>query len=214
MATLAGLAGRDPSKLTRGFLRNLDMGGKAIGGVAPDFAFWFRPTPIRESIKASYDKMKVMGMSHQYPVYQCTENLTISFDLYVNALMLARSYGQEREAKSNKPGYAYKEGGRNDKNRAVEAIEMGRRFLHALAYPAEGPAGVIGARTPVVILCLPGVATLRGQVTGVECSISDVFIDGAVKELTASVSFEELPIARVTMQDVLAGGFTRTYGDM
>ncbi len=213
MSTMGSIAGRTPSKLTRGYLRNLDMGGKMVGDVAPDFAFWFRPTPVREAVKASYEKMKVMGMSHQYPVYQCTENLTFAFDLYVNALMLAREYGAQREENLNKPGYAYKEGDQNDKNTAVKAIEMGRRFLHALHYPSAGPAGIIGSRTPVCILCLPGICTLRGQVVACDIQITDVFIDGAVKELTAAVSFEELPIGRVTMQDVLTAGAYRTYGE-
>jgi hypothetical protein len=106
------------------------------------------------------------------------------------------------------------EGGAADRDMAVRFIQNGRTFLHALHYPAEGPSGVIGSRTPVVILCLPGVCTLRGQVTGVDLTISDVFIDGSPKELTAAITFEELPMGRVTMEDVLSTGMVRTYGAM
>ena len=87
---LGELAGASPKfNSAKGWIRNLSL---YEGGT--DFMdtlnLAFRPAQVGEQGSASYNKMRVMGMSHQYQSYSHTENPVWSFQVYENSLMILK----------------------------------------------------------------------------------------------------------------------------
>jgi hypothetical protein len=91
-------------------------------------------------------------------------------------------------------------------------IEEDRRFLESLTLPYEEPDGTIGSSPPPAILCIPGIVSARVKLISLKIMFRDCDIDGNVKSFVANVTFEEAPMARITMRDQLAAGSFRTWG--
>jgi hypothetical protein len=167
--------------------------------------FWFRPATVRENLSVVYEKMRVMGMSHQYQSYSHTENMNITFEIYANALMILGEISKEAARGSA-------EGSLNDLRLVSDMIEQDRRFLEALTLPYEIDGGAIGVETPPVILCIPGIVTARARVTNLSFEFVGSDINGNLTEYRAAITFEEAPLSRITMRDQLAAGSFRTWG--
>lgn len=205
-ANLGAIAGREPVGDTRGWLRNL--------ATQEDFSFWFRPQPVKQALRAHYDSMAVVGMSHEYQTYSHTGSDGFSFEVYVNRLLLVKAGAQAADAQNRQRGAGNLEGGQSDLQAYSAMMEDGRRFLQALLYAPAGVTGVIGGSPPPCILVLPGVCTMRCRLQSLDFEFTDVDVEGFLKEFTASVSFQEAPMGRITMEDVRANGSFRVWGEM
>ena len=91
-------------------------------------------------------------------------------------------------------------------------MEKDRRFLESLLYPPEPVPGVSGSSPPTCTLVLPGVCSLRCRLQSLDIQFIDVDVEGYLKELQARVTFDEAPMARITMEDVRANGSFRDWG--
>ncbi len=202
---LASIAGRSPSKEIKGWIRNMVLYEDESADYDHTLQFMFRPPSVREQMTAVYEKMRVMGMSHQYHSFSHTENLSVSFEIYVNALMGLKEITKTRER-------GYKEGGVNDMKLMSEQLELDRRFLEALLLPYEAPDGTIGAEPPPVILCIPGIVTMRARLMNLSILFQECDINGNIKAFAANVTFEEAPLSRITMRDQMSSGSFRTWG--
>ena len=200
---LAGMAARDPVGDTRGWLSNT--------ATDEDMFFWFRPAPIRVSGRAVYDTMDVIGMSHGYQTYRNTQNVRVSFELYVNRLMLVKLGAQQLEA-TNRTPEGNPEAGLDDLRAYSDLIEQDRRFLEALQYPPQPVPGVLGSSPPVCHLYIPGVCTLRCRLEELDQTFVDCDLEGNIKEYRARCTFVEAPMARINMEDVRENGAFRLWG--
>lgn len=212
---LGSMASQRPKGAARGYVKNLLLDDDNESVFPSTTEFWFRPSQARESVRASREQMSVIGMSHQYKPYSYTENMTISFQLYCNALMIAKEIGKERALQNDEQGnrIAMAEGGRSDTQIISMMLEDQRRFLEALNYPGWTPAGTIGSELPKCILCLPGVVTMRCELNSLDILFKDEFVEGGIKEIVYDTVWEEKPMSRISMQDVLALGSFRTWGN-
>lgn len=211
---LGAMASQRPKGAMRGSVRNLLIDDGEKNKFPHTSEFFFRPNQVRESIRSARESMTVIGMSHQYKTYSYTENMVITFQVYANVLMLAKEVGRERNIKNDEQGnrVALAEDGRSDTQIYSMMLEDQRRFLEALNYPGWTPAGTIGSDLPSCILCLPGIVTMRCNLISLGILFKDEFVDGGIKEIVYDTSWEEKPMGRVSMQDVLEKGSFRTWG--
>lgn len=199
---LVSMAGQRPDTAARGYCKNMLL--EETGN--PDFpdmiTFPFRPAMVKLNNSVNDEEMTVMGQSHSYEVYTNTANVTVGFDLYYNALMQIKDTTSE----------GFKEGGKSLLNQMSQEIEKQRRWLESLFYPGYTSPGVVGGAQAPVILCLPGICTIRAKLKNMGEVIEDCDIEGNITALRLSVDFKEAPMGRVTMQDVLTNGMFRTWG--
>lgn len=202
---LAQLAAVEPVGDTRGWIRNL--------ATEEDLNFWFRPDQVRESIRANYGELSVLGMSHSYQTYENTTNVSITFDLYVNRLMLVKRGASQVDAQ-NRTREGNPEAGLTDLRGYSDLMEQDRRYLQALLYSPATELGAIGASPPACILALPGVCTIRARLQTLDITHNDVDLEGNTKEYRARVTFDEAPMSRITMEDVRENGLFRVWGEL
>lgn len=215
---LGDLASRAPDGDVKGYVRNLILYEDDQTEFTDTMTFMFRPPMVREQVSAVFDKTRVMGMSHQYQNYSHTENFTWTFEVYENALMMLKSLAQQNyKTQASTIGSAQRtvgssEGSKNDIELISQMLEEDRRFLEALLLPYETPTGVIGGTTPPAILCIPGIVTARCRLLSLSWTAQDCDVNGNLKAWAAQVTFEEAPMARITMRDQLSAGSFRTWG--
>ncbi len=202
---LGSLAAQGIKKEAKGYLRNLLLYDSPAGDFRDTMDFWFRPAPVRESLRVNWEKSTPLGMSHGYASYTSTDNVPIDLEIYQQALMILK----ETTAGAAR-GTA--EGNASDLATVSAMMEDDRRFLEAMAYPGASPSGAIEAAAPTGILCLPGLLTLRVRLVSLDFTFEDCDGEGRLREWRASCSFEEAPMGRITMQDHLTNGMFRTWG--
>jgi hypothetical protein len=206
------IAGRRPEPGVLGWIKNLALSESSS---PPNvMGFFFRPYQPKHSISVNYNDMVALGMSHAYQVYQSTGNGSWTFEVYENALMIVKERAGDAASQGattrNRAGTV--EGDAAMVKAISQEIEGRRRFLEALTVPAEVAPGVIGSEPPAVILCIPGILSQRCRLMSLNETYTDCFIDGSIKELVTAVEFKEAPMGRMTMQDVLANGSVRNWG--
>jgi hypothetical protein len=210
-SNLGDSAGRRQSDFARGSIYNPELPEDS-----QNLTFFFKPEPIREQLQANYDKMSVIGMSHQYQSYSFTNNMAIQFDLYMNSLMMTKEGfkgGTNRSINRNTTGENNEvETSQQTVTGASAEIEWSRRYLEALLVPPVNFTGLIGSSPPAVILSLPGIVTIRCRLMQLSVEFVSMDIHNNIKELKMKVKFEEAPLNRITMQDVLENGSFRTWG--
>ena len=195
-----------PEKGVRGWIRNMALYEDKENTEFEDTLYLrFRPTPVNETVSAVYDESRVIGMSHSYQNYSHTENFVFQFQFYANVLMILKEKAQER------PRAAY-EGTELQLEQLGRELEMDRRFLEACLLPYQGPIGTIGVSPPPLILCIPGIVTMRCRMQTLNISFVDCDIRGNIKAFRGDVSFKEAPLARITMREHLMTGCVRTWG--
>jgi len=199
---LGASASQRPSKVVRGYVKNLFLEENGNPDYPDMITFPFRPPQINVDTSVNDETMDVMGMSHAYESYKNTTNATISFELYYNALMMIKEMSKPKES----------EGQKSQLNMMSEEIEKQRRFLQSLLYPGYSQSGVITAQQPPCILCLPGIVTVRAKLKSLGEIHEQSDIDGNIVALRLPVTFREAPMGRITMEDVLMNGMFRTWG--
>lgn len=213
---LEAIAGRAVSGDAKGFVQNMEIDdsyASDLGLNIHPFRFWFRPSPIRQSVKVNYESMSVIGMSHEYKTYRNTSNFLFPFELYVNRMMMIKDGAiptTQKEREGQRTGNP--EGGSDQLYALSQQIEAGRRYLEALSVPPATSYGVSGSSPPVCLLVIPGVVTMRARLIDLDINFTEFDISMNISELRAKVTFEEAPMSRFTMQDVLERGSNRTWG--
>jgi hypothetical protein len=206
---------REIRKDAKGWVKNLAIDEEMAEdfGMAHPFQFWFRPAVIRERIAVSYSKQQVLGMSHAYQLYEGTSNTPVSFDLWVNRLVMMKEHMLNTDRGTGQSGDTDTQ---EDRDHLLvelsQQIERGKKYLQALSVPPEQASGVIGGAPPACLLVIPGILSLRMRLINLDFTHSDVDVRGNIVELGAKVTFEEAPDSRYTMQDVLESGSHRTWG--
>jgi hypothetical protein len=200
----------------KGYVHNLalDAGSAHATAQTHPFTFWYRPGPIKERLAAEYQTVRPLGHPAGYHVYEGGENTSLSLDLYVHRLLLARDLPATADAPPVAEGQALR--GRVVTASQLQALSArmlrGVRYLQALLVPPTLAAGLMGGAPPPCLLVLPGLLALRCRLISLEIAYTQQDLEGLPIELTATCAFEEAPLARYTMQDVLLRGSQRTWG--
>lgn len=200
---LGASAGERPAEGARGWVKNLLLEETGNPDNPDMIGFPFRPTTVSVNTAVNDESMDVIGMSHQYDTYVNTSNVIVTFEIYMNALMMIKEGMAE--------GYN-KEGGKTDLVAASNEIEKVRRFLQSICYPGLTSAAIIGSQQPPVILCIPGICCIRTKLKQLEELHERCDIDGYPVELRLRCVFKENPMSRITMEDVASNGLYRTWG--
>lgn len=202
-------------KYDRGWIKNLAIGEDYArsNGLEHPMLFFFRPEPIRESIKVNYEKFAVLGMSHQYHGYSNTDNLSFPIELYFNRLMLVKRGAVATDKRNRGEGRGNTADGGNEKLGAIsEKFEASRRYLEALTVPPVTPIGIVGNSPPPCLLVIPGIIEIRARLISLDVGFNRVDVHNKISEMRVRCVFEEAPLGRITMQDVLERGTFRTWG--
>ena len=139
------------------------------------------PTQLVERVGVNWNRVPVLGLSHQPLQYQSTSNRQLpGVEFYVDKFFAAASPGDPD-------------------------IQDFRNFLRALTVP---PAPTIGLPTapPRVLVLWPRVLTLETVVTELEFSYRQFAGDLSLLVYAASVTFEEILDVRVTSETRRDGG--------
>lgn len=189
---------------SKGYIENLEIQDEDLGSLLRVMPFMFRPTETREKVTPRYGKMTVLGMSHDWAVYEATDNVAWEFELYANAHMFIKDNRLSAEE-----AQAIGASGDVSLDLATRIIELHRRFLESLAYPGVQPDGNVGNNPPLCILCIPGVVSTRVRMMGLEFEFQDLANSGVPLRWTARVAFEEAPVSRIYMRDQALNGMFR-----
>jgi len=136
----------------------------------------FNPTQLSEGVHVNWNRLAVLGLSHQVLQYQGTGNR----QLWGVEFYLDRFFAAEQPTD-------------------VDILDF-RAFLRALTVPPEGSQGVVDTCPPRVLFIWPQVVTLECVVGSVEFQYQQFGSDGTVLVYTAKVAFEEIPDTRVTSE--------------
>lgn len=200
----------------KGYVHNLalDADSAQATGQEHPFVFWYRPGPIKERLEAEYATVRPLGHPAGYHVYEGGKNNNLSLDLYVHRLLLARDMPATADAPTVEAGQSLR--GRVVTASQLQALSArmlrGVRYLQALLVPPTLAAGLMGGAPPPCLLVLPGLLSLRCRLISLEIAYTIQDLEGLPIELTATCAFEEAPLSRYTMQDVLLRGSQRTWG--
>ncbi|ACY13291.1 hypothetical protein [Haliangium ochraceum] len=142
----------------------------------------FNPTQLSEKVHVHWNRLVVPGLSHHVLQFQSTGNRQFaSVEFYAD-----RVFAREQPD-------------------APDILEF-RAFLRALTVPPAGTGGVVDTAPPRVLVLWPGVVTVEAVVTSVQFQYRQLALDGGVLVYAASVSFEEILDARVTMNTLPEAG--------
>jgi Contractile injection system tube protein len=138
----------------------------------------FNPTELQEKVSVNYNRVQILGLSHQLLQFQSTGNRTFPLEFYL-----------DRFFAESQPG-------------APEILDF-RAFIRALTVPPAGTKGVTATAPPRVLIVWPGVMSVESVVTDAEFSFKQFSgKDGKVLVYSAKVSFEEILDVRVTSEDL------------
>lgn len=140
----------------------------------------YTPTRVQEELQANFERLKVMGLSHEVLQYTGTSNHKLSFTLDFNG---DPSTGQ--------------------------TAQQQRLFLLSNGYPSRKSRNVKSGGPSGIVVDWPELLNLTCAQLAVKIE-HDLFLpSGAPQRFSAQVSFEELRDVRLYSEDVLRVGTVR-----
>lgn len=137
----------------------------------------FNPTQLSEKVQVNWNRVAVLGLSHQPLQFQSTGNRQLSsVEFYLDKFFATEQPGN------------------------VDILNF-RGFLRALTVPPAGTEGVPATAPPRTLFIWPNVLTIETVLTDLEFQYKQFATDGSVLVYTATVSFEEILDARVTSEE-------------
>lgn len=137
----------------------------------------FNPPELTEKIGISWQKLTVLGMSHQVHQYQHTQSRAFSgVEFYLDRLLKGAS------------------------DDARDVLEF-RRFLLSFTVPAAAEVGEIPGAPSRCLIIWPGFMTVESSISTVEFTYRSFAVDGSVLRYTAAVTFDEVLDVRVTAEE-------------
>ncbi len=136
----------------------------------------FNPTEFSEKIGISWQKLTVLGMSHQVHQYQHTLSRSFSgVEFYLDRLL------------------------RNPDDSAPDIMDF-RRFLLSFTVPSAGTIEELPGAPARCLIIWPGFLTVESSISSVEFKYSAFALDGSVLRYTATIQFDEVLDVRVTAE--------------
>jgi hypothetical protein len=137
----------------------------------------FNPPELTEKIGISWQKLTVLGMSHQVHQYQHTQSRSFSgVEFYLDRLL----HGPDESA--------------------PDIMEF-RRFLLSFTVASAGQLDELPGAPARCLIIWPGFLTVESSISSVEFRYRAFAIDGPVLRYTAAVKFDEVLDVRVTAEE-------------
>lgn len=215
----------------KGYVRNLVTYGDEDSKLPYEATFAFRPALITERVEPRYNKVAPLGNSSDFTTYSSTGSMVWRFEVFQNAIMMLREMGAKRnqsdavevaarnagngfwnqESRTPPQARGVSEGSANDLKVISDMMQADRRFLMAFCYPAKWGTSSLAEAPPAALLVLPGLLTARCRLIEWNASYEQFDIAGNLRQWRVQVAFEEAPIGRITMEDVLEVGTFREW---
>ena len=151
----------------------------------------FNPEELKETLQVNYERLEILGMSHQPLQYKNTGNLQIAFDLGFDAL--------------------------SSRNVELSGTAVGggdphlmRRYLLSLCYPPRGPQDVLGGGPPTLLFMWPHIWTVHCKMTKLDITHKRFALSGIPTLFVATVTIEQISESRIFAEDVLSDGTLRS----
>lgn len=142
----------------------------------------FNPTELERAIAVNYARKEVLGNSHQEHEFLNVGNQTLRIELFY----LAESPAQ------------------------LDRLKDAERFLESLCYPPEEADAIATFAPPRVLMVWPRTLSITARLTSLRIRYQRWNRFGDPVQFTATCTFEESRIRRLTKQDVRLLGALRT----
>jgi Contractile injection system tube protein len=144
----------------------------------------YNPTEFEEEISVNWNKLPVLGHSHEPLQYKNTGNHTFSFDLAWSAL--------------------------NDRGITVDDLDLARRFMLSSCYSSR-KAAVVQAAEPTDLLFLwPTMIAIVAKMPTLKIKHTDFNAAGKTVRMVMNIKLEEARRVRLYAEDVLERGTIRS----
>lgn len=141
------------------------------------------PSELNESLKANWEELEVLGLSHKVQQYKGTDPHEFSFTVRCDAYT----------------------GGQNKR---VEVI-LFRRFLMSLFYSRRGSTDIIGGAPPRFLFIWPSLATMTCVIHSADFKHTAFDSFGGILRYDVDISIKEIRDLRLTSEDVERNGSFR-----
>lgn len=141
------------------------------------------PTELNEALRANWEELEVLGLSHPIPQYKSTGAHTLTFTIRCDAYS----------------------GG---KNRMAYNLAF-RRFLLSLFYSGRGAKDVQGGAPPRFLFNWPGFITLTCRIESAEFKHVLFTKEGLPRLFDVDISIKEIRDVRLNSEDLSSNGTLR-----
>jgi hypothetical protein len=146
----------------------------------------YNPTEFEEEISVNWNKLPVLGHSHEPLQYKNTGNHGFNFDLAWTAL--------------------------NDRGITIDDLGLARRFMMSACYTSK-TAAVVQAAEPTDLLFLwPTMVAIVAKMPKLKIKHTDFNAAGQTVRMVMSIQLEEARRVRLYAEDVLERGTIRPGG--
>jgi Contractile injection system tube protein len=145
----------------------------------------YNPVSLKESFEPVYNRLKIVGMSHELLQYANSTNFLVEFDLHFDAVTRYR-------------------GGTYD-------VSAARKFLMSLGLsPRSSSNGLLSNGQPSSVLLLwPNLYSMTCKLTAYSSDLTTFAQDGSLLRFTSHIKIEEVRDVRLFADDVLVQGTIR-----
>jgi len=148
----------------------------------------YNPSEMEEIISVNYNRLKVLGLSHEILQYQNTGNLRLNMVLQFHAFD-GTNEGQ--------------------RNRVLD-MKDAKRFIQSLCYSKRGAGDIAGGAPPRVLFIWPNYAALTCKITGdMTWKTTQQALDGSPMVSECKITLEEVRDFRLYSEDVRIYGIER-----
>lgn len=166
----------------------------------------FNPEELNEKMAAVYNRLAVLGLSHQPMQYQYTENLKVAFDLGFDAM-------SERDI-ITQGGGAMHSAFAHTVTPVMQGIQGARRFMMSLLLPSRGAQDVSGGAPPRCQFIWPQLYSITCRVTSLTGTHKRFAMKGLPTSFVLKVELEEVRDVRLYSEDVFDMGTVRAAGSV
>jgi Contractile injection system tube protein len=143
----------------------------------------FNPERVREALEPLYNRLQIVGMSHELLQYGSTKNFVVEFDLNFDALVGKSAYN----------------------------IEAARKFILGMGYSRRNAAAaqLSNGQPTTVAVIWPNLYTLTTKMTSYSGDLKTFAKSGRLLRWSAHLKFEEVRDMRLWADDVEVQGTIR-----
>lgn len=146
----------------------------------------YNPVKLKRKIQPIWNKLKVLGHSHEPLQYSNTSSVSFAFDL-------AFSCWDDRASPVQ----------------MAKIIDKAARFLESLCYARRGGQDIVGGSPPRILFVWPRLISLTAVIDDLEIEDTDFNVEGASIRFTAAIKLNEIRDTRLYSEDVRASGMRR-----
>ncbi len=143
----------------------------------------FNPTEFEEEVAVTFQRQKILGLSHTNMQYSNTENWQSPLKMHWEAF--------------------------DDSGNKLDNLLAARRFIHSLCYGPRGAQDIVGGAPSRVLFIWPSLLSMLTFVTKIKFKFTQFNLNGAPVRADAEISIEEARVLKLFSEDVADEGTFR-----